>query len=312
MRREEFRGRQRRLASGALSVALLAPACFLPGRNREPALPPQSPARDTLLATDLARNDQLPRRGPAATMAELFDPAVMYLRAGAHVAYGSERATVALASLGPQTPDFTGWQPLGGGLSRDRLSGYTFGIAIRALAGAPGPTIERYVAFWNRNRGGPWRISGYLEVAVGTMSATPGAKSSPVPDSTRALRSMLAADSALAERASTLGPADAVRNGLADDGVLLTTPQLVVGPRAASDYYESRRMSVSWVPRDGRVAASGDLGFTIGDALATSVGPSGAATQRFSKYLTVWRRDGDGRWRVLLTGSNDRPSPIGD
>ena len=100
---------------------------------------------------------------------------------------------------------------------------------------------------------------------------------------------------------------------LSDDGVLLATTQLIVGPRAASEYFESRRsFSISWVPRDARVSPSGDLGYTIGDALSTSLGPTGAAMQRFTKYLTVWRKDETGHWRVVVTGANDRPSPIGD
>ena len=96
------------------------------------------------------------------------------------------------------------------------------------------------------------------------------------------------------------------------DGVLLTTTQLVVGPAAASDYFESRRtFSITWVPRDAGISATGDLAFTVGDAVSTSQGPTGAATQQFTKYLTVWRKEA-GRWLVVVTGANDRPSPIGD
>ena len=288
--------------------------CFFPRRGQEELpLPRYSPARDTLIAVDVSRGDSLSRRGFGAAMRSFLDREVIYLRAGAHAAYGSERAAAALASAAPQAGTFTGWQPLGGGISRDGLRGYTFGIAVRTLPENQTALLERYLAFWARNRGGPWRIAAYVEVSPGNLVSSPGERSSPVLDTARVLRQMVTADSTFAEVASLRGPAIALRNAFSADGVLLTTTQLVVGPEAAGDYFESRRsFSLSWVPRDGRIAGSGDLGFTTGDALSTSLGPTGAAVQSFTKYLTVWRKERDGRWRVLVTGANDRPSPIGN
>jgi ketosteroid isomerase-like protein len=297
-----------------VGIALgMTSACVLSGRHSEQPVPRQSPARDSLLAIDLSRNDSLAVRGVPRTMGALLDPGVIYLRAGAHPAYGADPAVRLLESLRREMATFTAWQPIGGGLSRDRLSGYTFGIAIRTQPEQPGAFIERYIAFWTRPRGGSWRIWSYIEVSPGSLSTNPGEKTSPVIGNSPGVRALVSADSQFGEKASALGPAPAMRGVLAEDGVLLTTTQLVVGPRAASDYFESRRaFSISWVPRDARIAASGDLGFTIGDALATSVGPTGAAVQGFTKYLTVWRKDPDGRWRVVVTGANDRPSPIGN
>lgn len=293
-------------------VLMASGACFLPGRSPELPLPRFSPSRDSLLAIDASRNDSLMNREFPAAVMPFLDPAVIYLRAGAHVAYGRQRVMGLLSGSVPEAATFSAWQPIGGGLSRDRMSGYTFGIAVRATPRPGGSLIERYVAFWTRTRGTPWRISAYVEVSGGTLSVAPGDKPSPVVDSGRVLRSIIAADSVYAERAS-MNMASASLDAIAEDGVLLTTTQLVVGPRAAADYFESRRsFSISWVPRDARVAASSDLGFTVGDALVTSIGPTGAAMQQFTKYLTVWRRDPEGRWRVVVTGANDRPSPIGE
>jgi ketosteroid isomerase-like protein len=293
-----------------LAIGLVAAgACFLPGRAREAPLS-RSPARDSLLAFDLTRNDSLAGRGLAGSMRSYLDPDVIYLRAGAHVAYGSDRALKLLELVRPLTAPFVAWQPVGGGVSRDQSSGFTFGIAVRAQP-EQGVLIERYLAFWSRERSGPWRITGYVEVSPGVLSTAAGDKQSPV-RAAPAVHALLAADSAFAERASVSGAAAAARKSFADDGILLGAVQLVVGPRAAADYFDSRRSSsVSWMPRDGEVAASSDLGFTVGDAVATSRGPSGAAAQRFTKYLTVWRKIG-GQWRIVATGANERPSPIGD
>ena len=291
-------------------MTLGATACALPGRRPEPVPPRQSPTRDSLLALDLSRGDSL-GRGLAAAMRPFLDGAVIYLRAGAYVAYGADRTMRLLQAPSPRAAPFVAWQPLGGGVSRDRLTGYTFGIAVRSLPEQPATNIERYIAFWSRTRGGPWRITAYVEVSPGSLSSTVGDKPSPIMLGP-AVHAVVVADSQFAERASTLGPAAAMRDRFSPDGVLLTTTQLVVGPAAASDYFESRRtFSITWVPRDAGISATGDLAFTVGDAVSTSQGPTGAATQQFTKYLTVWRKEA-GRWLVVVTGANDRPSPIGD
>jgi ketosteroid isomerase-like protein len=121
------------------------------------------------------------------------------------------------------------------------------------------------------------------------------------------------ADSLFADEASLFGLARGFSAAIADDGVIFGSPELVVGPRAAHEFFERRRgVSMSWQPRYAVAAASGDLGFTLGEAVATSRGPSGAAVQRFTKYLTVWRKDPNGRWRFVVDGGNARPSPVGE
>jgi ketosteroid isomerase-like protein len=303
-----------RAPSAVLAIGLVAAGgCALLGRNRQAPAPRQSPTRDSLLAIDATRNDSLARLGVAAIMRRLLDPSVIYLRAGAHPAYGADRAMRLLETPNPRSSPFTAWQPIGGGISRDRLTGYTFGIAVRTQPEMPGVRIERYIAMWTRGVSSPWRIAAYVEVTPGSLSISPGDKAPPANVGRGPAGELMAIDSVFGERASSLGAAAAMRDFLSDDGVLLATTQLIVGPRAGAEYFESRRsFSISWVPRDARVAASNDLGYTIGDALSTSLGPTGAATQRFTKYLTVWRRDEDGHWRVVATGANDRPSPIGN
>ena len=45
--------------------------------------------------------------------------------------------------------------------------------------------------------------------------------------------------------------------------------------------------------------------------VSTSRGPTGAAAQRFGKYLTVWRKEPNGTWKFVVDGGNSRPSPVG-
>jgi ketosteroid isomerase-like protein len=121
-----------------------------------------------------------------------------------------------------------------------------------------------------------------------------------------------AADSSFSDLAYRMGTAFAFSNTAADDGIVFGTPQLVVGPEAIRSYFaaEGTSTSLTWRPVYAVVAGSRDLGFTIGEYIATGRGPSGAAVQRFGKYLTVWRLQRDGSWKFVVDGGS--PSPARD
>lgn len=55
--------------------------------------------------------------------------------------------------------------------------------------------------------------------------------------------------------------------------------------------------SITWEPNFAEVAESGDLGYTIGTYEMTASADGEPATFRGS-YLTVWRRNADGAWKV--------------
>src|SRR4051812_12453239 len=101
-----------------LLCAMTLTACFL-HRNPEEIAPRRSTSRDSLLAIDAHRGD------PAA-VGPHFSSGAVYLRAGAPAVFGRE----SIAALLVPTAAAVVSQPVGGGLSLDRLSGYTFGIAV--------------------------------------------------------------------------------------------------------------------------------------------------------------------------------------
>lgn len=55
--------------------------------------------------------------------------------------------------------------------------------------------------------------------------------------------------------------------------------------------------SLTWDPIYAEVAASGDLGYTVGRYTASS-GSGDAAARQEGTYLTVWRRQPNGAWKV--------------
>ena len=59
---------------------------------------------------------------------------------------------------------------------------------------------------------------------------------------------------------------------------------------------------LEWWPVAAEIAASGDLGCTVGEARI-------ATLNYYSKYLTIWRRQPDRTWKFVADGGNVRPAP---
>lgn len=296
-----------------LPAALLLSGCRL---HRGPVAPEpaRGPARDSLLQLDLTRGDTVAARGSVDGMLALLDSDVVFLREGVPATYGQDAAR-ALFTAASRSAEARTWQPLGGAVSYDLRSAYTYGIA--ASADGSRTRLERYIAFWQRARGRAWRIVAYAEV-----NGLPGVEVSLTADqlvpprrvlpreAAEAAARLRGADSLFSDAADRMGTAYAFSNAAARYGAVFGGTRLVVGPEAISEFFASRDVAsaLTWRPVFGSVAGSGDLGFTIGEYIATGRGPSGAAVQRFGKYLTVWQRQSDGTWKFLIDGGNATPS----
>jgi ketosteroid isomerase-like protein len=67
---------------------------------------------------------------------------------------------------------------------------------------------------------------------------------------------------------------------------------------------------LTWAITWAGVAASGDLGYTSGTYDFSCKDASGKLITDKGKYLTVWKKQKDGSWKVLLDMSNsDLPAP---
>ena len=80
---------------------------------------------------------------------------------------------------------------------------------------------------------------------------------------------------------------------------------LQVGREAIRDkwarYFADGGPTLGWKPTDSGLAASGDLGWTVGDAIfewkEKGVAPAPG------RYVTVWTKDASGRWMAALDAS---------
>jgi ketosteroid isomerase-like protein len=127
-----------------------------------------------------------------------------------------------------------------------------------------------------------------------------------IPD---ALRAMADAEREFARTATVKGVRDAFLDFFADDAIALTP-----APVPAKDGLRkqpSRPFSESgiiWEPRTGDVAASGEIGWLTGPATFTS-GP-GQKPTGYGCYLSVWRMQPDGRWRVFIDIGVSAPEQV--
>ena len=138
--------------------------------------PARGPAHDSLFHLDLTRGDSVAARGHVDGLLALLSPDVVYLRAGVQATFGRDAARALFAAAAGAANETMTWQPLGGGVSYDLTAAYTFGIAAHAPRSNPVIRVDHYIAFWQRERGQPWRIAAYAEVSAGeSRGRTPSA-----------------------------------------------------------------------------------------------------------------------------------------
>ncbi len=65
---------------------------------------------------------------------------------------------------------------------------------------------------------------------------------------------------------------------------------------------------LTWKPAYAELSASGDLGYTVGYASWPGTDDQGRKVAHGSKYLTVWRRQPGGAWKVAADIGNAAPA----
>ena len=276
-------------------------------------------AHDALLRADLSRGDSVSRLGPADGISTVLASDVVYLRGGLPIMRGrsAARAIIAAEQFGSGTA--IRWQPVRAETSRDGRTGYSYGYSIYGMSapGAPAIRVDRYIAFWRREEGG-WRIAGYAETygAPPTAMGVPGVAAAavlpnlPMKKGTGALDAMRDADATFSATANAIGTGQAFGQFAAERAQVFSAPgEFLTGPDEISESFgaSSTESSLAWYPVAGEVSPAGDLGFTVGNAVFTGKRDDGRPIVRYSKYLTVWKKQRDGEWRYVVDGGSARP-----
>ncbi len=293
--------------SSFTSVAVLAPSSE------------SEAAHDELLRADISRADTAMRLGLAKGLTAVLTEDVVYLRGGLPILRGRAVARSVLAADSALSGASVRWQPVRAEVSRDRKNGYSYGFAIYATneRGASAIRIDRYIAFW-RMEGRQWKVSAYAE----TYASAPAAIALPAEASSGVLADVMMsprggvldmireADTQFSRAATKFGSGEAFGRYAASDAQMFSGPgEFITGPDAISESFGpvSAKSSLVWHPVEGEMASSGDLGYTVGNAVFTDEQDGGSPTVRYSKYLTVWKRQRDGTWKYVVDGGSDRP-----
>jgi len=199
------------------------------------------------------------------------------------------------------------WEPVTADVSLAGDLGYTTGPYVLSGGGMP-KRYGYYFSLWKLQPDGSWKV--VLDMGI----STPGPESTPahfVPlDSrrgwrSRAARAVIESDElinlerAFSSACRTIGSAEAISQYAAPtvrlhrDGVYP-----IVGRAPVRAYWSRARLRMTLEPEKAHIAQSGDLGYTYGKYHANAIG--NAASVENGYYTRVWKKDTQGRWRVIV------------
>jgi ketosteroid isomerase-like protein len=74
-------------------------------------------------------------------------------------------------------------------------------------------------------------------------------------------------------------------------------------------FLDQKDNHLTWTPVHADMAASGDLGYTFGTYEFRSKDKDGKPTVEYGKYASVWKKQKDGSWKVVMDMGNASPGP---
>jgi ketosteroid isomerase-like protein len=141
-------------------------------------------------------------------------------------------------------------------------------------------------------------------VAVATAFVIPQPAVSP------ALQAMVDTERAFAQACTQKGIRDSFLEYFAPDSLAFNP-----APISATERLRQRparpfsELELRWEPRTGDVAASGELGWLTGPSTFIDHTAADSRPQP-GNYLSVWRRQADGRWRVFIDQGSQPPQAV--
>jgi ketosteroid isomerase-like protein len=272
--------------------------------------------RASLIAAGNAVSAAIASQGTVAGLSGALAEDALFLSPRNPTLQGRAAATSFLAST-PNAPGAIHWDVIVADVSNDATQGYTWAQGGFTIDFGGGPTTlpAFFLIYWRRTASGGWEIA-VLSLNQGGPQTLPLPNGFGTPDTKhrrnfpnteveeqRDLLISVDTDFSDASVADGTGPAFqrfAAPNAIAVDGTFLFGPAPIgqaftLGPNDV----------VSWVPRFADAAASGDLGFTVGDAVFVFADFG----TFYTKYLTVWQKQDTGEWLFVADFGSSRPAP---
>ena len=138
-----------------------------------------------------------------------------------------------------------------------------------------------------------------MALACALAAAVPAGEA----DSAQLVAEVKAADAAWAEAAASKD-VERILDFYDEDGVFIAQDGTVISGReglrkAWTAFFGTPGIKLTWQARVVRGSQSQDLALSYG-SWETEQGPLGQKTKRSGTYVFVWRRQPDGKWKVLV------------
>src|ERR1700758_1555675 len=101
----------------------------------------------------------------------------------------------------------------------------------------------------------------------------------------------------------------------AEDGVALgngEAPLIGHVAIAKSANWSPKAYQLTWTPTDAVMGPSGDMGYTWGHFEGHSKDANGNPVTTTGRYMTIWRKQPDGAWKVVLDAGSNEPAESGN
>jgi len=101
----------------------------------------------------------------------------------------------------------------------------------------------------------------------------------------------------------------------AEDGVALGNGQAPLVGRVAiakSANWDPKVYQLIWTPTDATMGPSADIGYTWGHFEGHSKDANGFPVTTTGRYITIWRKQPNGNWKVALDAGSNEPAAAGD
>ncbi len=116
---------------------------------------------------------------------------------------------------------------------------------------------------------------------------------------------IMEADRAFSAMSETNGLRNAYIEFIDSNGVLLRPGNLPFVGGDAMDFISQSNdttFTMTWEPKSATIATSGDMGYSYG---VYSIKPATEDTVYYGTYVTIWKRQANGKWKFVLQSGND-------
>lgn len=273
--------------------------------------------RASLIAAGDALSDAIEAQGVVAGLGAALTDDAIFESPRVNLVRGAN-AVASFLSTDPLAPSALGWHVIAADVSNDGTRGYTWADGSSTIdfgtGATPRPTL--FLIYWNRAGDGDWQVQAFVFNSGGPQPTplpagfgTPDTKhrrNFPNTEPSEQGAALLSVDAAFSAASVADGSGPAFEQYAAPNAIAIGAGTFVFGPHDIGEAFTGGPNDVvSWVPLFSDAAASGDLGFSVGEAVFVIEG----AGTFYSKYLTIWQKQNTGEWRFVADEGNSRPAP---